>query len=56
MDVYVAFGRWRLVCILEGVYARYVGGAKGDPPPDVEVFATSVGRLVEQAARDLGIA
>jgi aminoglycoside phosphotransferase (APT) family kinase protein len=56
MDVYVAFGRWRLACILEGVYARYVGGAKGEPPPDVEFFAHSVGLLVEQAARDLGLA
>ena len=56
MDVYIAFGRWRLACILEGVYARYVGGAKGEPPPDVEFFAKSVGLLVEQAARDLGLA
>jgi aminoglycoside phosphotransferase (APT) family kinase protein len=55
MDVYVAFGRWRLACILEGVYARYVGGAKGEPPPDVEFFAERVGLLVEQAARDLGL-
>ena len=27
LDFYVAFGYWKLACILEGVYARYVGGA-----------------------------
>ena len=29
LDFYVAFGFWKLACILEGVYARYVGGALG---------------------------
>ena len=27
---YVAFGYWKLACIIEGVYARYVAGAMGD--------------------------
>jgi aminoglycoside phosphotransferase (APT) family kinase protein len=27
---YVAFGHWKLACIMEGVYARYVGGAMGN--------------------------
>jgi aminoglycoside phosphotransferase (APT) family kinase protein len=27
---YVAFGYWKLACIIEGVYARYVGGAMGN--------------------------
>ncbi len=30
IDYYVAFGYWKLACILEGVYARYAGGAMGD--------------------------
>jgi len=30
IDYYVAFGYWKLACIIEGVYARYVGGAMGD--------------------------
>ena len=30
IDFYVAFGYWKLACILEGVYARYLGGAMGD--------------------------
>jgi aminoglycoside phosphotransferase (APT) family kinase protein len=27
---YIAFGHWKLACIMEGVYARYVGGAMGN--------------------------
>jgi aminoglycoside phosphotransferase (APT) family kinase protein len=30
IDFYIAFGYWKLACILEGVYARYLGGARGD--------------------------
>ena len=29
VDYYMAFGYWKLACILEGVYARYIGGAMG---------------------------
>ena len=29
VDYCVAFGYWKLACILEGVFARYVGGAYG---------------------------
>lgn len=29
IDFYMAFATWRLACILEGVYARYLGGAMG---------------------------
>jgi aminoglycoside phosphotransferase (APT) family kinase protein len=36
---YVAFGHWKLTCIIAGVYARYAGGAMGDvPPQQVEGF------------------
>ena len=31
IDYYVAFGCWRLAVISEGVYARYLHGAMGDP-------------------------
>ena len=27
LDFYVAFGYWKLACILQGVYHRYMGGA-----------------------------
>jgi aminoglycoside phosphotransferase (APT) family kinase protein len=44
---YVAFGRWKLACILEGVHSRYVSGAYGaDPDPAFE----GIGELVEQLA------
>ncbi len=33
IDFYVAFAFWKLACILEGVYARYVGGALGKRDP-----------------------
>jgi hypothetical protein len=29
IDYYVAFACWKLACILDGVYARYVSGATG---------------------------
>ena len=30
IDYYVAFGYWKLACIVEGVHSRYQGGAMGD--------------------------
>ncbi len=30
LPFYVAFAYWKLACILEGVYARYLGGALGE--------------------------
>ena len=51
LDFYVAFGYWKLACILEGVYARYAGGAMGGDRSGFEVFAEQVGRLAD-AAKD----
>ncbi len=34
IDIYVAFAFWKLACILEGVYARYLHGALGDRDPE----------------------
>jgi aminoglycoside phosphotransferase (APT) family kinase protein len=53
LDFYVAFGYWKLACILQGVYARYVGGATAGDRSSVEGFATSVVRLAEMAQRTL---
>ncbi len=51
VDYYVAFGYWKLACILEGVYARYVGGAMGDVDASVyELFAKQVEMLADAAA------
>jgi len=49
IDFYVAFGYWKLACIVEGVYARYAHGAMGKPADGFEAFSTQVVRLAEQA-------
>lgn len=49
VDFYVAFGYWKLACILEGVYARYVGGAMGSAAKDYELFAEQVAMLAAAA-------
>jgi len=48
VDYYVAFGYWKLACIIEGVYARYKGGAMGDAT-GFEGFASQVELLAESA-------
>jgi aminoglycoside phosphotransferase (APT) family kinase protein len=53
LDFYVAFGYWKLACILQGVYARYVGGAAAGDRTSVEGFATGIVRLAEMAQRTL---
>ena len=49
LDFYVAFGYWKLACIIEGVYSRYAGGAMGDAS-GFEGFAAQVAALAERAA------
>ncbi len=51
IDFYVAFGYWKLACILEGVYARYLGGSMGAASSGFEGFADQVEQLAA-AARD----
>ncbi len=51
IDFYVAFGYWKLACILQGVYARYVGGAMGAEAAGFEGFADQV-RLLAETARE----
>ncbi|MCU1455224.1 MAG: phosphotransferase family protein [Acidimicrobiales bacterium] len=46
---YEAFGYWKLACILEGVYARYRGGAMGSDASGFEFFSEQV-RLLADAA------
>lgn len=53
LDFYVAFGYWKLACILQGVYARYVGGAAAGDRSSVDGFATSIVRLAEMAQETL---
>ncbi len=51
---FMAFGYWRLACILQGVFARYVGGARAGDPDGVGDFPATVARLAELAATTLG--
>jgi aminoglycoside phosphotransferase (APT) family kinase protein len=53
LDFYVAFGYWKLACILQGVYARYVGGAAAGDRSSIEGYATSIVRLAEMAEQTL---
>jgi len=55
IDYYTAFGYWKLACIVEGVYARYVGGSMGSNDPSAfEGFKIQVERCAESAATALG--
>lgn len=50
LDIYVAFAFWKLACILEGVYARYLGGALGQRDPgELEPFKVQVEAAAAQA-------
>lgn len=50
IDFYVAFGYWKLACILEGVFSRYAGGAMGArDSADFSAFGDTVVMLAEAA-------
>jgi aminoglycoside phosphotransferase (APT) family kinase protein len=51
IDYYVAFGYWKLACILEGVCARYKEGVMGDDGDDSvwKLFAAQVELLAQSA-------
>ncbi len=51
---YVAFGYWKLACILEGVYSRYASGAYGETDGSHEAFGRIVLALGD-AARDAAV-
>ena len=53
LDFYVAFGYWKLACIIEGVYSRYAEGAMGEAS-GFEAFERQVTRLAERAAAAAG--
>ncbi len=46
---YVAFGYWKLACILEGVYGRYASGAYGETDGSHELYGELVLALGERA-------
>lgn len=51
IDFYLAWGAWRLACILIGVQARYLAGAMGDKAPleGIESFAGRIDGLMARA-------
>ncbi len=49
MTFYLCFTCWRLACILEGVYSRYLSGAMGEVPDNVHDFDVRIGGLLERA-------
>lgn len=57
VDYYRGFASWRLACIGEGVYARYLNGQQGtqDEELDLDTYKESVTRRVHLAAAFLGI-
>jgi aminoglycoside phosphotransferase (APT) family kinase protein len=50
IDFYVAFGYWKLACILEGVYSRYASGAYGKTDGSFRAFGDMVISLAERSA------
>ena len=55
LDYYVAFAFWKLACILEGVYARYLGGALGQrDPEELLPFKQQVESAAASAVATLG--
>ncbi len=57
VDYYRAFASWRLACIGEGVYARYLNGQQGaqDEELDLDQYRQTVDRRVDRAAALLGV-
>ncbi len=54
VDFYTAFAYWKLACIVEGVYARYVAGAMGSGREGFEMFKLQVERCAAMAAEIVG--
>jgi len=56
LPFYVAFAYWKLACIIEGVYARYVGGALGERDhAELAPFVTQVDAAAERAEQYVGL-
>jgi aminoglycoside phosphotransferase (APT) family kinase protein len=53
VNYYLAFGYWKLACILQGVYARYLGGARAGDQGSVEEFPAYIASLAENAMATL---
>ncbi len=55
IEFYLALANWKLACILEGVYRRYLDGGRGEAAAqDLSGFAEQVERCAEAAAVHAG--
>lgn len=54
LDFYLAFASWKLACILEGVYTRYLAGAMGDGDFDFSFYPAAIVGLADRAEEALG--
>jgi len=54
LPFYVSFAYWKLACILQGVYFRYLGGALGTrDPAELEPYNAQIDLAAERAAQCL---
>lgn len=53
LPFYTAFGFWKLACIMQGVYSRYLAGAGGGDTGSYEDYPQTVHRLAATAADQL---
>ena len=54
LPFYVSFAYWKLACILQGVYYRYLGGALGSrDPAELEPFIAQIDGAAARAAECL---
>lgn len=53
LEYYVSFAYWKLACILEGVYTRYVLGAMGDDGFDYTIYPDVIRWLAARAREAL---
>lgn len=51
IDFYAAFNHWKTVCIIEGVYARYLKGQKSSEGVDLDALTTSRDRSLDLAVQ-----
>ncbi len=49
IDYYRCFNHWKSVCIMQGVYARYLHGQKSGEGVDVDVFPSRIDRSLRLA-------
>jgi aminoglycoside phosphotransferase (APT) family kinase protein len=50
---YTAFGYWKLACILQGVYCRYLNGAGAGDSAPVDMYPAQIRRLAQTAEATL---